>query len=451
MGLLNWWPALPIGKRKSKPNSDEVEKVMFACASTEADAEQLYAELAGLVEDEPAVSGSFQRSWAENFSLERQPRGAKSVEHQEILRTSNPCYGSLAPSRDHPSKHEVSYDPRTRWNVLGKHLDEEPRGAKSLEHEEILRTSNPDYGSLLPSRDRPSKHEVSYDPRTRYNVLGKHLDEEPRGAKSLEHAEVLRASNPCYGSLAPSRDRPSKHEVSYDPMTRWNVLGKHLDKAPRGAKSLEHLRVLRTSDPSFNSLAPSIWRLLPLLDSLVGPEAEDGAHDGAQFSTLAALRALPTIDALRALRALRASGAANASDAVALPLEEGGWRLLQPAKKTFNFDSFDEYTDDESSESGDGVPEMPGSLSMRRQRHSRFSNTSDDSERSNARTMERVSNDSVSSLLEEDFPELASPKQPAKQQTIAEKLALLNQPSTNQGAKQLPAQQPNPLAGWRVR
>ena len=51
----------------------------------------------------------------------------------------------------------MSYDLLTRWNVLGKHL-REPRGAKSKEHLDVLRTSDPTFGSLTPSRDRPQRH-----------------------------------------------------------------------------------------------------------------------------------------------------------------------------------------------------------------------------------------------------------------------------------------------------
>jgi len=182
------------------------------------------------------------------------------------------------------------------------------------------------------------------------------------------------------------------------------------------------LQILRTSDPSLSSLAPSIWKLLPLL--------KEGTID---FSTL------------ERLRALRASGGmvvdgtkpvAAPVPSMVVPLDEGGWRLLQPAKRTFNFDSFDEYTDDESSESGDGISELPDGLVSRRQRNSeRNSNTSMDSERSNARTMERMSNDSVASMLDDDLAELGdvpfSPKRP--------------------DVKTYTPQVPNPLAGWRVR
>merc|ERR1719305_359290 len=99
-------------------------------------------------------------------------------------------------------------------------LHKAPRGSKSVAHLEVLRTSNPDYGSLAPSVDRPSAHEVSYDPLKRYVSLAPSL-RVPRGSKSVARLEVLRTSNPAFGSLAPSVDRPSAHEVSYDPLKRY--------------------------------------------------------------------------------------------------------------------------------------------------------------------------------------------------------------------------------------
>eukprot|EP00316_Scyphosphaera_apsteinii_P006313 CAMPEP_0119299252 /NCGR_PEP_ID=MMETSP1333-20130426/1359_1 /TAXON_ID=418940 /ORGANISM="Scyphosphaera apsteinii, Strain RCC1455" /LENGTH=84 /DNA_ID=CAMNT_0007300625 /DNA_START=12 /DNA_END=263 /DNA_ORIENTATION=+ len=81
----------------------------------------------------------------------------------------------------------------------------------------------------------------------RYNAMAKLL-RQPRGAKSTEHMEVLRQSDPCFGSLLPSRTRASVHELSYEPMARYNAMAKLL-RQPRGAKSTEHMEVLRQSDP----------------------------------------------------------------------------------------------------------------------------------------------------------------------------------------------------------
>ena len=81
--------------------------------------------------------------------------------------------------------------------------------------------------------------ELSYEPMQRYNALAKTLSS-PRGWKSPEHLEVLRQSNPCYGSLLPEQDRPSVHELSYDPMARYNALAKTL-RRPRGWKSPSHV------------------------------------------------------------------------------------------------------------------------------------------------------------------------------------------------------------------
>jgi hypothetical protein len=110
-----------------------------------------------------------------------------------VLRSAN----EQGTATEHP------WQPEARYASMAK-LHKEPRGSKSVEHLEILRTSNPDYGSLVPSLDRPSKQEVSYDPLKRYVALAPSL-RVPRGSKSVEHLEILRTSNPDYGSLYPRR------------------------------------------------------------------------------------------------------------------------------------------------------------------------------------------------------------------------------------------------------
>jgi len=347
--------------------------------------------------------------WAAMAPHLSQPRGFKDTKHTEVLRQSNPCYGSLLPRRDRPSAYELSWDPLVRWIHMSPLLHE-PRGAKSVEHLEVLRQSNPSYGSLLPKTDRPAAHEVSYDPLVRWNVLGKYLGER-RGAKSVEHLEVLRQSNPSYGSLLPKTDRPAAHEVSYDPLVRWNVLGKYLGDGPRrGAKSVEHLEVLRQSNPEFSSLRPSIFKYLPFLGDV--PE---------NSSILVQLRQL------RAHSPLLPSGT---------------------IKKSFNLDSFDEYTDDESEESGDGVSELlPDGFAAWRakravHREQRDSNNSDSSEMSNARTMERMSNDSVASIVDDESPEA---------HTVYRHKGLATEVDHGPAKVVSHAVERNLHAGWRVR
>ena len=90
---------------------------------------------------------------------------------------------------------------------MGKVIERRQRGAKPEEHLEVLRTSNPCYGSLLPLngvRERVGKHELPYDPTRRYAILRSMINRAPRGAKSDVHLEVLRQGNPCYGSLRPT-------------------------------------------------------------------------------------------------------------------------------------------------------------------------------------------------------------------------------------------------------
>jgi len=232
---------------------------------------------------------------------------------------------------------------------------------------------------------------------------------EPRGAKSVEHLEVLRQSNPSYGSLLPKTDRPAAHEVSYDPLVRWNVLGKYLGER-RGAKSVEHLEVLRQSNPEFSSLRPSIFKYLPFLGDV--PE---------NSSILVQLRQL------RAHSPLLPSGT---------------------IKKSFNLDSFDEYTDDESEESGDGVSELlPDGFAAWRakravHREQRDSNNSDSSEMSNARTMERMSNDSVASIVDDESPEA---------HTVYRHKGLATEVDHGPAKVVSHAVERNLHAGWRVR
>jgi len=176
----------------------------------------------------------------------RTRRGNKTVEHLEVLRTSNPCYGSLLPSQERVAKHELSYEPSKRWTAMSPML-RQPRGAKSVKHLEVLRTSNPCFGSLLPSQERVAKHELSYEPSKRWTAMSSML-RQPRGAKSVEHLEVLRTSNPCYGSLLPAEERTGKHELPYRPERRYIALAA-LQREPRGAKTFAHLKNLRIDAP----------------------------------------------------------------------------------------------------------------------------------------------------------------------------------------------------------
>ena len=130
-----------------------------------------------------------------------------------------------------------------------------PRGAKTTEHEAVLRQSNPCYGSLAPTLTRSNCAEVSYDPLKRFNVIG---DKVPRGFKSVEHLEILRKSEPCFGSLNPDVTRPNRAEYSYDPLKRFAAIGEKT--MARGYKSTEHLAILRTSSPLYSSLAPDLTR-----------------------------------------------------------------------------------------------------------------------------------------------------------------------------------------------
>ena len=108
-------------------------------------------------------------------------------------------------------------------------------------------------GGVQPGEPSPTEH--CWEPMRRWNSMQKQL-RMPRGAKSVEHLEILRVSDPSYGTLAPRKVRGSATEYTYDPMTRWNAMQKQL-REPRGAKSFEHLKNLRVSDMS--ALMGSQW------------------------------------------------------------------------------------------------------------------------------------------------------------------------------------------------
>ena len=81
----------------------------------------------------------------------------------------------------------------------------------------------------------------------RYTSLAPQL-KLPKGAKTVEHERHNRASNPCYGSLAPRKDRPNRAEYTYDPLARYVALARSL-RTPKGTTSREHQEVMRTSNP----------------------------------------------------------------------------------------------------------------------------------------------------------------------------------------------------------
>jgi len=191
--------------------------------------------------------------WAALAPMLREPKGIKSVEHLEMLRQSNPCFGTLAPKTDRPGLQEITYEPMARWAALAPML-REPKGIKSVEHLEMLRQSNPCFGTLAPKTDRPGQQEITFDPIARWAALAPML-REPKGTKSVEHLETLRQSNPCFGTLAPKTDRPGQQEITFDSMARWAALAPML-REPKGTKSVEHLEALRQSNPCFGTLAP---------------------------------------------------------------------------------------------------------------------------------------------------------------------------------------------------
>jgi len=229
---------------------------------------------------------------------------------------------------------EYSYDPMTRFHAMSK-LFKAPKGSKSAEHLETLRQSNPCLSSLAPRQTLARAHELSYEPMERFAAMAATL-RVPRGAKTTEHLAVLRASDPCLSSLAPRKSLPSVHELSYEPMERWAAMAGFL-RVPRGAKTTEHLETLRQSDPDYGSLAPK-------------PRVSREPVTLQQLSLM---------------------------------------------KRNFSVDSFACDSDD-----NDDIPELPiakiREWRLARRAGDGFSDS--DSERSAARTMERASNDTIESF-----------------------------------------------------
>ena len=311
-------------------------------------------------------------------------RGFKSTEHEEILRQSSPCFGSLAPDLTRPNCAEVSYDPLKRFTAVSERL---PRGAKSVEHLALLRASDPCFGSLAPDATRPNRAEHSYDPLRRYAAIGERTA--PRGAKSLAHMEVLRTSNPCYGTLAPSL-RGSRAEYSFDPRKRFAALA-WTAREPRGSKTAAHLAILRTSDPTYGTLAPSRTRQPPAVVSSL-----------AAVGKLRGLTRVVSVDGLDGWQNITPDAAAPAMEEQAARLPEVGLQLPEwPEEQS---DDDDGEADDEADD--DALPELQG-WGMRRRRPRASSTSFDSDSASMARTADRdwneprASNDTIASFMDD--------------------------------------------------
>jgi len=117
------------------------------------------------------------------------------------------------------------------------------------------------------SDSSPTEH--SWEPMRRWHAMEKQL-REPRGAKSVEHLEALRQSDPAPGTLFPRKLRATATEVSYDPIDRWTSLSRYL-REPRGTKTLEHIKALRespaTAERQWTARGPAAgWLKAELLD-----------------------------------------------------------------------------------------------------------------------------------------------------------------------------------------
>jgi len=249
-------------------------------------------------------------------------------------------------------------------------------------------------------------HELPYDPVRRFIALSKvgALDSR-RGAKTTEHLAVLRLSDPCYGSLMPAKERAAVHELPYDPVRRFSALSKvGALECPRGDKPFEHLRNLRLSDPSMGSLSPSTRAALDDDDE----EEEDVIADDEEEYLVARPRPLST----------RTSGSLSAigrlprilSNQAFEPLEDDD-EALSPLSDIRHAREPPTWCPPMGARNPAFYSEGPSYGALGLARHARLSHDGSerDSLRSDARTAlertsERSSNDTIASFLDDHDP-----------------------------------------------
>jgi len=354
----------------------------------------------GLVSNHGGVSDFI--SWtADGFICSKIPTSA-DVLHLEIhlgAPQGTLCKAYFKSNQTSDSLAEHSFEPMVRYRALREKL---PRGFKSVAHLEVLRTSDPTYGSLAPS-DRPNRSELTYEPLRRFGALHERL---PRGAKSACHLEVLRTSDPTYGSLAPS-DRPNSAELTYDPLRRFRLLARSSgERLPRGFKSVAHLEILRTSDPTYGTLMPrrlqGRYNALPKVSSLKELVSLEGL--------LAPMQRNGSWQCLDAVAPEAPAGPAAATFGTAFGTAAVGGLVLSGLP---DVDWPEEVSDDECEES---LPQLGGwqlrSARQRRERRSSRDQPRDSDQASLAitheRASERCSNDTIASYLEDSCDGAAS-------------------------------------------
>jgi len=245
--------------------------------------------------------------------------------------------------------------------------------------------------------------EHSFEPMVRYRALREKL---PRGFKSVAHLEVLRTSDPTYGSLAPS-DRPNRAELTYEPLRRFRLLARSSgERLPRGFKSVAHLEILRTSDPTYGTLMPrrlqGRYNALPKVSSLKELVSLEGL--------LAPMQRNGSWQCLDAVAPEAAAGPAAATFGTAFGTAAVGGLVLSGLP---DVDWPEEVSDDECEES---LPQLGGwqlrSARQRRERRSSRDQPRDSDQASLAitheRASERCSNDTIASYLEDSCDGAAS-------------------------------------------
>jgi len=254
---------------------------------------------------------------------------------------------------------------------------------------------------------------VTYDPMRRWTAMAKHV-REPRGSKSIEHLEILRQSDPTPGTLLPLAERVGVHELPYQPNLRFVFMAKHLSQ-PRGFKDSTHLAILRRSNPLAGVIETRArqWTERGPAAGWLKTEMEDATRSGAEAHALNSLQQVASDEADDKDAESPDEASTSTSDS---------WQMLRTSRqrlpRILSNQELDMLDDDDGSLDALGEPNTvwPRSVSF-------DSDELDDESVCSAamthertsRTSERASNDTIVSFLEDggDYHE-ASPSPPPK-------------------------------------
>jgi len=303
--------------------------------------------------------------------------------------------------KDRPSVHEHTYDPVLRWAALASDGDvRAPRGFKSEEHLEVLRQSDPSYGTLMPLCERPNLCEYPYRPERRFAALSRLLPA-VRGLKDVAHLQTLRKSDPLSGA-AVSRGR---QWTARGPAAGW--LRAELEGASSASAALDSLPYGESEEVVSEEVGGEEGASE---EEGVGEESatsSNSTNDSYQASRLHGAR-LPRIVSNQLLEDMLLDAEDEGEDA-ALPTPIG-----QPWVGYGRFGSYGRSSGSSSLDSDEHDDESIRSAALTHERSSRSSSRD---------YSERCSNETISSFLDEvdsgrfsslDSTPFASPRSPSQ-------------------------------------